>query len=127
VSVGGGELFESDSGEIETFVTETLGVQPGVSSETRVQILNGNGEPGIGQEAAQKLVGEGFRVVLTGNASRLDYRKTLVITYDSSPEGEALAEKARDLPGVGKVQVSAQPQGIVDLTIVVGKDFLRKR
>jgi hypothetical protein len=89
--------------------------------------LNGNGVPGIGQEVSERLIGAGFRVVLTGNARRLNYRKTLVITYDSSPEGQALAERARDLIGVGEVQVSAQQQGIVDLTIVIGKDFLRTR
>jgi anionic cell wall polymer biosynthesis LytR-Cps2A-Psr (LCP) family protein len=127
VSVGGSELFQSDSDEIETFMSDTLGVDLAGTDDVRVQILNGNGEPGIGQEVAEKLVPGGFRVVLTGNAPRLDYRKTLVITYDSSSEGTALAERAQELLGVGKVQVSAQPQGIVDLTIVVGKDFLRKR
>jgi hypothetical protein len=30
----------------------------------------------------------------------------------------------RRLLGVGKVQVSVQQQGIVDLTIVVGEDFV---
>lgn len=127
VSVGGSELFESDTEEIATFMRDTLGVEPASVQEARVQILNGNGEPGIGKVAAEKLVGEGFRVVLTGNAPRLDYRNTLIVSYDPGPEGTALAERARDLLGVGKLQVSAQGQGIVDLTIVVGKDFLRTR
>jgi anionic cell wall polymer biosynthesis LytR-Cps2A-Psr (LCP) family protein len=127
VSVGGSELFQSDSEEIAAFMQDTLGVDSAVAQEARVQILNGNGEPGIGREAAERLVGEGFRVVLTGNAPRLDYKRTLVVTYDAGPEGTALADRAKELLGVGKVQVSAQAQGIVDLTIVVGKDFLRTR
>jgi hypothetical protein len=127
VSVGGSELFQSDSDEIAAFMQDTLGVESTVAQEARVQILNGNGEPGIGREVAEKLVGEGFRVVLTGNAPRLNYKNTLLVTYDPGPEGTALAERAKDLLGVGKVQVSAQAQGIVDLTIVVGKDFLRTR
>jgi hypothetical protein len=95
------------------------------NSDTRVQILNGNGIPGIGQDVAELLVGEGFRVILSGNAQRLDHKKTLIITYDPSEDGMAAADRAKELLGVGEVQVSAQEQGIVDLTIVVGKDFPR--
>jgi polyisoprenyl-teichoic acid--peptidoglycan teichoic acid transferase len=90
----------------------------------RVQILNGNGAPGIGEQVASELVGEGFRVVLSGNADRLDYAETLIVIYESTPEAQESAERVRDLLGVGEVQVSVQPQGIVDLTIVVGKDFI---
>jgi hypothetical protein len=38
-----------------------------------------------------------------------------------------VADRARDLLTVGRVQVSAQQQGIVYLTIVVGMDFLETR
>ncbi|MDP9068325.1 MAG: LytR C-terminal domain-containing protein [Actinomycetota bacterium] len=127
ISAGDSELYATDAEELATFVDETIGLDRDASREVRVQVLNGNGVPGIGQDVASELVGEGFRVILSGNARRLNYRKTLVITYDESDEGVALAERARDLLGVGEVQVSAQQQGIVDLTIVVGKDFLRAR
>ena len=70
---------------------------------------------------------EGFRVILSGNARRFDYETTIIVTYDESEEGQALAERARELLGVGEVQISAQHQGSVDLTIVLGKDFLRAR
>lgn len=125
VSVGGSELYQIDQDEIAGFLHETLGSGAKRVDEIRVQILNGNGVPGIGQEAAERLVGHGFRVILTGNARRLNYAKTLIITYDSTTRGQALAERARELLGVGEVQVSVQQQGIVDLTIVVGEDFLR--
>ncbi len=126
MSVGGEELYQALPDELSTFVAETIGQDPDQPHETRVQILNGNGVPGIGQEVADRLIGKGFRVILSGNASRLNYRKTLIVTYDSSPAGMALAEKARELLGVGEVQVSIQEQGIVDLTIVVGRDFVRQ-
>jgi LytR cell envelope-related transcriptional attenuator len=71
------------------------------------------------------LVGQGFRVILSGNASRFTYKRTHIVTYESSDEARAIAEEARELLGVGVVRVSAQEQGIVDLTVVVGKDFLR--
>jgi len=127
ISAGESELYATDEAELVAFVEETIGIDQERPQEIRVQVLNGNGVPGIGQEVAAQLVGEGFRVILSGNARRLNYRKTLVIAYDNSAEGIALAERARDLLGVGEVQVSAQHQGIVDLTIVVGKDFLRAR
>ena len=125
LEVPGNRLYASDAAEIASFVQEVVGTDAGNEDETRVQILNGNGIPGIGEEVATRLVGEGFRVILSGNAKRLDYEKTLIITYDPSPEGQALARRARELLGVGEVQVSTQDQGIVDLTIVVGKDFQR--
>ncbi len=125
VSVGGDELYEVDTETLAGFMEDTLGSKPRVGDEIRVQILNGNGVPGIGEQVAEKLSEENFRVILSGNARRLDYKKTLIVTYDSSEQGQAVARRAKDLIGVGEVQVSAQGQGIVDLTIVVGRDFLR--
>jgi polyisoprenyl-teichoic acid--peptidoglycan teichoic acid transferase len=125
ISAGDSELYAADEAELAGFIRGTVGIPPSTDGEARVQILNGNGVPGIGQQVARELVGHGFRVLLTGNARELTYRKTLIVTYDETAAGRALAQRARDLLGVGQVQVSAQQQGIVDLTIVVGKDFLR--
>jgi LytR cell envelope-related transcriptional attenuator/LytR_cpsA_psr family len=125
VAAGDDELYSTDAEELQGFVTANLPGADRGAAQTRLQILNGNGEPGIGKEVAGRLVGEGFRVILSGNARRFDYERTLIVTYDSSDKGLALAERAKRLLGVGEVQISVQRQGIVDLTIVVGKDFLR--
>lgn len=127
VSVGGSELYQVDREEVASFLSDLLSGVGQPVDDIRVQVLNGNGVPGIGQEVAAVLIDAGYRVVLTGNAPRLNYRKTLVITYDDSPEGLALAERTKRLIGLGEVQVSGQSQGIVDLTIVIGRDFLRTR
>jgi len=127
VSVGGSELYAADAAEVQAFMAGTIGLADADNEDVRVQVLNGNGVPGIGQQVAEQLVGAGFRVVLTGNARRLNYQRTLIITYDDSDEGRAVAQRARSLLGVGEIQVSVQEQGIVDLTIVVGKDFLQNR
>ncbi|MBW3621069.1 MAG: LCP family protein, partial [Actinobacteria bacterium] len=50
-----------------------------------LQILNGNGVPGIGQRVAEKLVPAGFKVVLTRNADRFDHEETRIIVYDDAP------------------------------------------
>lgn len=124
VAAGDDELYSTDSASIKEFVAANLDEERVDGQEVRVQILNGNGVPGIGEEVAQRLVGEGYRVILSGNARRLDYRRTLIVTYDGSAEGQELAEQAKRLLRVGRIQISAQQQGIVDLTIVVGEDFL---
>jgi LytR cell envelope-related transcriptional attenuator len=126
MSVEDSELYASDPDQIQEFLVSVIGTDAVPRDDVRVQILNGNGAPGIGQEVASRLIGQGFRVILPGNARHLDYPQTLIITYDSSDEGITLAEKARDLLGLGEVQVSQQQQGIVDLTIVVGEDWLRQ-
>lgn len=125
LEVPGNRLYATDENEITQFVREIVGDEAPATDPIRVQILNGNGEPGIGQVVADRLVGHGFRVILSGNARRLNYKTTKIITYDASPEGQGLARRAQELLEVGEVQVSVQEQGIVDLTIVVGKDFLR--
>ncbi|HEV2757866.1 MAG TPA: LCP family protein [Actinomycetota bacterium] len=125
IGVGGSELYQVDEDEVKKYLARAVGAQAVAGREVRIQILNGNGSPGVGQLVAERLGGEGFRVILSGNARRLNYRQTLVITYDRTSKALDLAERTRDLIGVGEVQVGAQSQGIVDLTIVVGKDFLQ--
>lgn len=122
--VGDTELYSTSDAEVRPFVEDAFGDLPALEDEVRVQILNGNGVPGIGEQVAGKLVGEGFRVVLSGNAERLDYADTRIVIYESTLEAQASGERVRDLLGVGEVQVSTQAQGIVDLTIVVGRDFI---
>lgn len=124
LEVPGNNLYVAEPADVAQLL-EDLALTDQAPAAARVQILNGNGVPGIGQEVATRLVGEGFRVILSGNAPRLNYARTLVIVYDDTEDSRALAERARELIGVGEIQMSAQEQGIVDLTIVVGKDFLR--
>ncbi|MGH2697780.1 MAG: LCP family protein [Actinomycetota bacterium] len=121
--VGETELYSIDDAEIHSFVEDTFG-SSSRGDQVRVQILNGNADPSAAQEVAEKLVGRGFKVVLSGNADRLDYGDTRLLVYDSTPEAQVAGERARELLGVGDIQVSVQQQGIVDLTIVVGKDFI---
>ena len=126
VSVGGEQLYQVEEEQVAEFIAATIGGTDDFGNAVGVQILNGNGVPGIGQEVAQRLMGGEFRVILSGNARDLDTQRTRIVSYDQSAAGLEAAERARQLLGVGEVQVSSQGQGIVDLTIVVGKDFLRE-
>ena len=86
-----------------------------------VIVLNGNGVPGIGERVAEKILLGGFRIVVSENASSFDHEQTLVVV--GSADDVALAERVRDLLGVGSVSVSVR-SGIAPVTIVVGKDFV---
>jgi hypothetical protein len=85
-----------------------------------VIVLNGNGVPGIGELVAERILPAGFRVAISENASTFDHRETLVVV--GSSDDVALAERVRDLLGVGNVSVSVG-SGIAPVTVVIGKDF----
>jgi hypothetical protein len=86
-----------------------------------VIVLNGNGVPGVGELVAEKILPGGFRVVVSENASSFDHDETLVVVGSSGDV--ALAQRVRDLLGVGSVSVSVG-SGIAPVTVVVGKDFI---
>ena len=89
----------------------------------RVQVLNGVGTPGIGEQVDRRLEGAGVRVVLTDNARSFDFARTRILVYSEDDASLAAAELVQQRLGVGTIQISRQPQSVVDLTIVVGADF----
>lgn len=95
------------------------GVEP-----LRIQVLNGVGVPGIGQQVDQAIEGLGFRIALTENARSFDFLETQVVVYEESPESLRAARQVREAMGVGTILVSRQPQSVVDMTVVVGADFV---
>lgn len=117
VSAGG--LEEPDYEHIGAVLTAVFGAtrRPIVP----VIVLNGSGAPGVGEDVAQRIVPDGYRVVVSANASTFDHAETLIVA--GSQHDRQLAEHVRDLLGVGQVVVSGPPSGIAQLTIVVGKDF----
>ena len=96
----------------------------GSSGPVAIQILNGVGVPGIGQQVDGRLSGLDVRIVRTENARTFDFTETQILVYDEDPEVLAAARGVRDALGVGTILISRQPQSVVDLTVVVGADFL---
>jgi hypothetical protein len=125
VGAGASQLYELDTEASQKLLAEVGSVEAVPEEGNRVQILNGNGVPGIGEQVGRLLVSGGFKVILSGNARKLNHAHTRVITYDPSLEGLERARRVQEILGVGEVQVSPQTQGIVNLTVMVGKDFLR--
>lgn len=95
----------------------------GVGVGVRLQVLNGNGVPGIGQQVAERLVPAGYRVVLTGNADRFTYQTTRIVLQGDTPELRAVGRDIAERLGVGEIERAGAPQSVVDVTIVVGLDF----
>lgn len=97
-----------------------------LAARPRIELLNGVGAPELGGTAAALLVPEGFKIEVTGNSSAFGNDSTRIIVYGDDEASLALAERARALLGVGSVEVGTRAQTVVDLTIVVGSDFVGK-
>jgi hypothetical protein len=93
----------------------------GTAAPTSVVVQNGNGRPGVGEDAARLLIPAGFRVVISQNAGSFDHAETDIVATDE--EHRADAERAKQALGVGAVSVSGVPSGLADVSIVVGEDF----
>ncbi len=88
----------------------------------RVEVLNGNGRIGTTGPIAALLVEKGYRILKTDNADRDDYAETQVIAQGREHQQDAI--DVQRILGSGEVLLEArQPSGIVDLTIIVGRDI----
>ena len=88
----------------------------------RVEVLNGNGRIGTTGPIAALLVDNGYRIVKTDNADRDDFIETQVIAQGLEHQQDAL--DVQRILGSGEVLLELrQPSGIVDLTIIVGRDI----
>ena len=127
-AVGSGDeaSYRIDEDRVEALVEERLSASrptSGGATGRRLQVLNGNGTPGIGSQVAERLQPGGFRLVETGNAASFDVPETRIVVYDDTPEQLAIAQEAQRLLGVGRIEVSEVPVSVVDVTVIVGADF----
>jgi polyisoprenyl-teichoic acid--peptidoglycan teichoic acid transferase len=123
----GGAAYRVREADARELVTGHLaGSMPigGGPEATRVQVLNGVGVPGIGQAVDRRLDRGTFRIVLSDNARSFDFDATQIVVYEETEQALAAARRVQELLGVGTIRVSRQPQSVVDLTIVVGADFV---
>src|SRR5207248_7495910 len=115
----GDEVYRVRQGDLDQLMGQLLpGVSPG---RIRVQVLNGTGAIGASPRVAERLVPVGGRVVLSGNADSFAYAQTQIVFYDRSQQ--QAAERVRQALGTGRLVLSRQPLDVVDVTVVIGKDF----
>jgi hypothetical protein len=122
--VGDDELFRIVDDDLPALVGLAFPgatTSPG-ASRIRVRILNGAGTPGVAQQVQPLLVDAGAEVTLSGNADRFDYATTQVVYYDDASVDAARA--VQQALGVGELVKSLTELAVVDVTVVVGADFL---
>ena len=119
---GAGELYRVRKDELARMVASVFPTasRQGQVERPRVQVLNGTGALGTAEAVRAKL-GARFDVRLTGNAARFDHQRTEVVFYDRAEEG--VADDVRKALGVGTLVLSRRPLDVVDVTVVVGRDF----
>jgi LCP family protein required for cell wall assembly len=85
-------------------------------ARVRVDVLNGNGVPGIAGRTSNYLAGRGFRVVAAGDAGSFRYPGTL-IQYTGQQDRAAASTLGRAVAGARLQQVAGLVPGTVRLII----------
>ena len=119
-----GELYKVRGDELGRLVASVFPASSrhGQAERPRVQVLNGTGALELADAVRAKL-GPGYDVRLTGNAARFDYERTEIVFYEK--DQEAVANRLRQSLGVGTLVLSRRPLDVVDVTVIVGRDFQR--
>ncbi len=97
-----------------------LELPPEAEAYARVEVLNGTGEPGVAQQAAEVLRRGGFDVVYFGNAGSFDILRTKVIDRVGS---RLLADSVARWLGVDALEVDPDVTLYLDATIILGRDW----
>lgn len=116
-----GELYTPQTDELVDLVGAVFAGRGQAGPRARVRVLNGTGELELARKVTEQLAPADVQVTLTGNAEPFGYETTEIIYYD--PANRAVAERIRDALGVGKLVRNRNETGVVDVTIIVGKDF----
>ena len=93
-----------------------LGARP------RVRLLDATGKLDHGLAAAPLLVEGGGQIDQVGNATSFGAPTTQLLYYDDARRDAA--EKLREAIGVGEVAKGTDQSGVVDVTVILGADFL---
>ena len=87
----------------------------------RVEVLNAGGVAGRARLATERLREIGFDVVSFGNAGTFDRETTAVVDRVGRPE---LAQAVARVLGVEAVVSEPDPNLFVDVTVLLGKDWI---
>jgi hypothetical protein len=91
------------------------------TARPRAEILNATIYPAVSRPLAETLIEAGFRIIKTDNAEERFRTETLIIAQGAS--GQQAALDAQSLLGAGDVVVQSAGSGVVDVSIIVGRDI----
>lgn len=106
--------------DLRAFIKKQLNSEPFMKEEPHVSVMNGSGEPGIGQSTADLLEQKGFTIDTVGNAPDGTYGK--IDIYQINAEKTATAAKLAEYFGV-TIKKTTPPVSVVgetDFLIIVG-------
>jgi hypothetical protein len=114
--------------EVDTLATTQLFKELGRRGKEkegiiRVEVLNGCGRGGVAFQVAQTLRKEGLDVVNIGNARNFKYRKTLILNRSGK---KGMAKKISEMIGYGEPQDRIEKKALVDITVIIGRDYLKR-
>jgi anionic cell wall polymer biosynthesis LytR-Cps2A-Psr (LCP) family protein len=93
---------------------------------TKIEILNGNGVPGVGEKVSSRLDLSKFQIVNSANADNFNHLDTVIIIYSNDNQIVTAAEEIKKELEVGRIESHPKNQDIADITIIVGKDYANK-
>jgi anionic cell wall polymer biosynthesis LytR-Cps2A-Psr (LCP) family protein len=118
-----------DQGKMPAFIKKYVmspSTKTAKTTRFKLEILNGNGVPGVGEQVASELDMNKFVVVNSANADSFEHPETVIIIYSNDPKIIRAAEEVKNTMEVGRIEVRDQTQDISDITVVVGKDYAQK-
>jgi polyisoprenyl-teichoic acid--peptidoglycan teichoic acid transferase len=119
----GADLLRPNTPAIRRAIDSALKSAGRPELRARIEVVNGTPRRGLGQQAADYLQAQGFKVVSVAAAERTDYRSSLVqVLTDDRRAAEALASMLKVPTSAITVVPTANAQ--VDIRIVIGQDFL---
>ncbi len=117
-----------DQGALPAFIRKYVktGSTKSTAKRYKVEILNGNGVPGIGEKVAGRLDMKMFQVVNSANADNFEHADTVILVYQNDADTIHAAEIIRNELEVGRIEFRPKTQDISEITIIVGKDYAQK-
>ena len=89
-------------------------------SDVRIEVINGTGDSSKLQETINELESSGYNVTRKGTTNTTP--KTTIINKKSADD--TILENLKLMLGIGEIQISQSTSSKVDVTIILGKDYL---
>jgi hypothetical protein len=125
------EAFTVDGGLVAEQVARSVPFpqSPAPGVRPRMRLLNGTHEPELTASMAERLVGAGAEITISGNAGSFDETTTRILYSD--PDLRPAATWYREILGIGVIELDSSGQDAeveeserIDLTVILGADAL---
>lgn len=109
----------SSNNSINSEVSNNISTNSSRSSNIKIELLNGSGDKSKLEKAKIMLENAGYNVTKTGNTTTIT--KTIITNKKDVTDDEL--KDIKQVLGVGSISTMKSSSSLVDLSIVIGKDF----